>query len=68
MFQVFYVNIKVCQGKNCPSQGGCVIIAPENFAQFNSHCYVQQQPSNEKELGECQTALKSCPLRAIQSK
>lgn len=39
--------------------------APNFFVIENGHAYVFAQPTNEKEIAECQEALAGCPVSSI---
>ena len=57
----FYVD------DQCIACDACVHEAPDFFAMNDDdgHAYVIKQPSNEKELQNCQEALEACPVEAI---
>jgi ferredoxin len=57
----FYVD------RSCIACDACVHEAPGFFAMndIEGHAFVKLQPTNEKELELCKTALSLCPVEAI---
>ncbi len=51
----------------CIACDACVMEAPSFFTMNDedAHAYVKKQPTNPKELEECENALEACPVEAI---
>lgn len=49
----------------CIECDACVGAAPNSFVIENGHAYVFAQPTNDKEIAECQEAMAGCPVSAI---
>lgn len=56
---MFYVDEK------CIECDACVGAAPNFFVIEGGHAYVFAQPTNDKEIAECQEAMAGCPVSAI---
>ncbi len=59
----FYVD------DQCIACDACVVEAPRFFAMNDDegHAYVFAQPTTQKDIEECQSALEACPVEAIGS-
>ena len=60
---MFYVD------DQCIACDACVMEAPNFFAMNDDdgHAYVKAQPTNQKDINECLSALEACPVEAIGS-
>jgi ferredoxin len=56
---LFYVD------ENCIECDACTSEAPNFFVIENGHAYVFAQPTNDKEIAECEAAKAGCPVDAI---
>lgn len=56
---LFYVD------ENCIECDACTGEAPNFFVIENGHAHVFAQPTNEKEIAECNAAMEGCPVDAI---
>lgn len=57
----FYVD------DQCIACDACVVEAPRFFVMndVDGHAYVKLQPTNAKDIDECNSALAACPVEAI---